>query len=56
MQWGDFDGDGDLDLVAIGWNSVENPTAMTTYENDAGTFSPLNADLPGRFLRLGRLG
>lgn len=46
VRWGDFDGDNDLDLVAIGWNEIENPTA-TIYENDNGTFAPISAGLQG---------
>ncbi len=45
VEWGDFDGDGDLDLAAVGWNSTEDPTA-TIYENEGGgTFTPLDVDL-----------
>ena len=46
VKWGDYDGDGDLDLVAIGWNDLENPTA-TIYENEEGAFTPLNTGLQG---------
>jgi len=47
--WGDFDGDGDLDLAMTG---VENsgaftgPTRTKIYRNDGGTFTAL----PGNFL------
>jgi surface protein len=46
VDLGDFDTDGDLDLVVTGADVNGTPTT-TIYENDEGTFVPINADLPG---------
>jgi hypothetical protein len=44
--WGDYDGDGDLDLVVTGFDG-SNPTA-TIYRNDGeGTFTGIGAGLTG---------
>ena len=44
-SWGDYDGDGDLDLVITGWDGFE-PRAVL-YRNDEGTFSEVSAGLTG---------
>ncbi|HSH05354.1 MAG TPA: FG-GAP-like repeat-containing protein, partial [Anaerolineae bacterium] len=42
--WGDYDNDGDLDIVVIG--RVDFATLMSTiYRNDGGTFTDINAGL-----------
>ena len=43
--WGDFDNDGQLDLVITG-NTGTNYTTKI-YRNDRGTFTDIGADLPG---------
>ncbi len=45
--WGDYDGDGDLDLVVIGTTAATLPYAPRTilYRNDAGTLTPVNTPL-----------
>ncbi|HXK48917.1 MAG TPA: VCBS repeat-containing protein [Clostridiales bacterium] len=40
LDWGDFDNDGDLDLVLTG------PGLAEIYRNDVGSFTKINANLP----------
>ncbi len=44
VAWGDYDGDGDLDLLLAG---IANTTLARVYRNDAGTFTDIAAGLPG---------
>ena len=45
--WGDFDGDGDLDLAMIGLTTAQIPTTRI-YRNDGGTnFTPVAGDFTG---------
>ncbi|HQO09667.1 MAG TPA: FG-GAP-like repeat-containing protein [Clostridiales bacterium] len=46
-DWGDYDNDGDLDLVMIGYNSNSPYYYSRIYRNDAGVFVDINAGLPG---------
>jgi FG-GAP-like repeat len=43
--WGDFDGDGDLDILLAG-QSLAGPTSLI-YQNRDGTFTNIQAGLPG---------
>lgn len=47
--WGDYDGDGDLDLVVQGSTTQTLPyqPVTTLYRNDDGTLVPVDAGLPG---------
>jgi hypothetical protein len=46
--WGDFDGDGDLDLAMTGLTSAGIPTTRI-YRNDGGTFTPVAGNFTGVF-------
>ena len=45
VDWGDYDGDGDLDLCVVGESDTQDVAAV--YRNDGGTFQDLGAGLPG---------
>ncbi|MBL0058663.1 MAG: VCBS repeat-containing protein [Elusimicrobia bacterium] len=46
VDWGDFDGDGDLDLLAQGWNGGANNSEIRVYRNNGnGTFDPNQIDV-----------
>lgn len=44
--WGDYDNDGDLDLVLAGENANTSPL-IKIYENQDGDFQDISASLPG---------
>ncbi len=49
-DWGDFDGDGDLDFVAAGLPSLTaDQPIIRLYRNDGGTFVPVDTEMPGVF-------
>ena len=47
--WGDFDGDGDLDLAMTGLTTAGVPTTVI-YRNDGGTFTPVAGTFTGVFV------
>ena len=44
--WGDYDNDGDLDILLTGYNAVIEPTSAL-YRNDAGGFTDVTAGFEG---------
>ena len=46
--WGDFDGDGDLDLAMTGLDGSGLPVTRV-YRNDGGTFTPVTGNFTGVF-------
>jgi hypothetical protein len=44
LDWGDYDNDGDLDILLTGTNSSDT---AKVYRNDSGTFTDINAGLKG---------
>ncbi|MEO7676909.1 MAG: VCBS repeat-containing protein, partial [Verrucomicrobiota bacterium] len=50
VDWGDFDGDGDLDLLVTGTtNGFASGAIAKIYRNDGGTFVDIGASLTGVF-------
>jgi hypothetical protein len=48
-EWGDYDADGDLDILVAGLIQEEDGTFATTlriYRNDGGTYTPIHLPLP----------
>ncbi len=46
VAWGDYDSDGDLDILLTGWNAAEIPIAYV-YRNNGGIFNNAGAGLDG---------
>jgi len=47
FDWGDYDNDGDLDLIIVGYDSDYNNPQATIYENEGGNFTDIGAGLTG---------
>jgi len=43
VEWGDYDNDGDLDILLTGYTGTENISKI--YRNDSGIFTDINASL-----------
>jgi subtilisin-like proprotein convertase family protein/predicted nucleotidyltransferase len=47
--WGDYDNDGDLDVLLTGLTPNNSSPVAKIYRNDAGSFTEINAGLQGAF-------
>lgn len=47
VDWGDYDNDGDLDLLITGAQTWNGNFLSRIYRNDGGSFVNINANLPG---------
>ncbi len=47
LDAGDYDGDGDLDLLVAGWQGATTTPVTILYRNDGGVFMNAGAGLPG---------
>ncbi|NOR44215.1 MAG: hypothetical protein GQ534_01405, partial [Candidatus Delongbacteria bacterium] len=47
LNWGDYDNDGDLDILISGYNRSDNVPISVIYRNELGEFTDLNAGLFG---------
>ena len=47
VDWGDYDNDGDLDIVLVGYNSLDTTHTGTIYENRDGEFFSTGINLLG---------
>jgi len=45
VDWGDYDNDGDLDILLTGLTSYPYPPITKIYRNDSGVFTDINAEL-----------
>ncbi|MCD6580118.1 VCBS repeat-containing protein, partial [bacterium] len=56
-RWGDYDNDGDLDILIIGSHYDGSWIYFSKiYRNDAGIFTDIEADLPDRYVGCGAWG
>ena len=46
VAWGDYDNDGDLDILLTG-RATEFSSISRVYRNDGGTFTDVDAGVPG---------
>ena len=46
VQWGDFEGDGDLDILIAGDTTGQGTSIARIYQNDEGVFNVLNQEFP----------
>jgi hypothetical protein len=56
VDWGDYDNDGDLDLLVAGHTGSGGSFTTKIYENNDGNFTDIAAGLPGFYQCCGRWG
>ncbi len=55
VEWGDYDHDGDLDLLVTG-KRIDNKLVTLIYRNDNGHFTQVPTDIPGVYNGVARWG